>query len=145
MTFPSKSSSSSFFFLLYSSQYILQTTQSHVSFSLFKVTPSFCPNLDPLHLPKRNHPVILKSFPHFLLYPHLLSLTLITHVTKQPWRHTRVLVLRLVCHYLFFFFFMRRSYFCFHGLQYFHNLPQLQKSPNLFHVEEMKKGLKTLT
>lgn len=44
-----------------------------------------------------------------------------------------------------FFFFMRRSYFCFHGLQYFHNLPQLQKSPNLFHVEEMKKGLKTLT
>lgn len=45
----------------------------------------------------------------------------------------------------FFFFFMRISYFCFHGLQYFHNLPQLQKSPNLFHVEEMKKGLKTLT
>lgn len=98
LTFPSKSSSSSFFFLLYSSQYILQTTQSHVSFSLFKVTPSFCPNLDPLHLPKRNHPVILKSFPHFLLHPHLLSLTLITHATKQPWRHTRVLVLKLDGH-----------------------------------------------
>lgn len=41
----------SFFFLLYSSQYMLQTTQSHVTFSLFKVT-SFCPNLDPRHLPK---------------------------------------------------------------------------------------------